>query len=421
MVKSGLGRIVSLSLLLPLAVACGDGATSGSGTSSGENPFGALIAEAPEGAAFYIPPAPVPGELGDVIWAREAGSVPGGKLYVVLYRSETLRGEPIGVSGWIGVPDGDAPEGGRPIMTWGHGTRGVADQCSPTIQDDPVSLDMPLLEALLARGIVVSASDYEGLGTPGLHPYVIGESEARSMLDAARAAQRFKPAAGNSTLIIAGHSQGGHAMAFANERAADYAPEFNVVGAVGSGAGVVEGEPFIPILLNGNLRGIMVLAMASQQAAYGADIAPPTRLLTELGVREMPNVEDGCWNHILSYFQQFTTEELFRPDWDLTFTNGENPNFINSAGNRPGAAPIFLVHGTEDTTIPAGFIPPYIEKTCSQGDTVDVRWYEGYGHRALYDPSSGAADAVLTWIDARLAGEAASSVCGNIPPIPGTE
>ena len=74
---------------------------------------------------------------------------------------------------------------------------------------------------------------------------------------------------------------GGHAMAFANERAEDYAPEFDVIGAVGSGAGVVDGEPFVPVLLGSSLRGIMVVAMIAQQEAYGPDIAPPTRLLTE--------------------------------------------------------------------------------------------------------------------------------------------
>lgn len=162
----------------------------------------------------------------------------------------------------------------------------------------------------------------------------------------------------------------------------------------------------------------MVIAMGAQQAAYGADIAPPTRLLTDFGVSQLGALEDGCWSDILAHYGQLTREELFRDDYGLTFTNGENPNFINSAGNRPGAAPVFLVHGAEDTTIPAAFIPPYMEKVCTQGNDVDVRFYAGYGHRAMYDPSSGAADAVLGWIDDRLAGRAVPSACGAIPSAP---
>ena len=37
---------------------------------------------------------------------------------------------------------------------------------------------MPELARLLARGWVVVATDYPGLGTPGPHPYLVGQSEA---------------------------------------------------------------------------------------------------------------------------------------------------------------------------------------------------------------------------------------------------
>ena len=47
-----------------------------------------------------------------------------------------------------------------------------------------------MVQTLLDAGYVVAATDYEGLGTPGLHPFLVGESEGRSVLDAARAAHR---------------------------------------------------------------------------------------------------------------------------------------------------------------------------------------------------------------------------------------
>ena len=41
---------------------------------------------------------------------------------------------------------------------------------------------------LIVQGVVVAATDYEGLGTPGPHPYIVGASEGHSVLDAAVAA-----------------------------------------------------------------------------------------------------------------------------------------------------------------------------------------------------------------------------------------
>jgi len=51
---------------------------------------------------------------------------------------------------------------------------------------------------MLARGYVVVATDYEGLGDPGVHPYLVGVSEAYAVLDSVRAAssrQRMPPIA----------------------------------------------------------------------------------------------------------------------------------------------------------------------------------------------------------------------------------
>ena len=40
-----------------------------------ENPWGALIHPAPEGDDFWIPPNPIPGKPGDIIWARYEGDL----------------------------------------------------------------------------------------------------------------------------------------------------------------------------------------------------------------------------------------------------------------------------------------------------------------------------------------------------------
>ena len=92
------------------------------------------------------------------------------------------------------------------VVTWAAGRAGLADLCAPSKQPDiasgtsgagigyPRAL-IPMLQTFLDAGYVVAATDYEGLGTPGLHPLLVGESEGRGVLDAARAARGVKPAA----------------------------------------------------------------------------------------------------------------------------------------------------------------------------------------------------------------------------------
>src|SRR4029079_13844509 len=92
----------------------------------------------------------------------------------------------------------------------------------------------------VGEGWTFVATDYEGLGTPGVHPYLVGLSEARGVLDIVRSAQQL-PTSGvsaDSPVMIFGHSQGGGAALFAAEQAATWAPELHVVGtAAGAPAG----------------------------------------------------------------------------------------------------------------------------------------------------------------------------------------
>ena len=137
----------------------------------------------PAGAAFYTPPSPIPGKRhGDLIWSR-------GKL--VLFRSNAVSGAPIAVSGTVALPKGKAPKGGWPVITWAHGTTGIADQCAPSRLNVPAT--SPLQDRWLKAGYAVVNTDYEGLGTPGVHPYLIGTSEGRGVLDIVRAAQQLYP------------------------------------------------------------------------------------------------------------------------------------------------------------------------------------------------------------------------------------
>src|SRR5262249_6340606 len=97
----------------------------------------AEIASGPAGDAFYTPPSPLPnGARGSVIWARPLEGTmalpSAAKNTLVLYRSTDALGKIVAVSGTISIPSSKAPRGGWPVITWTHGTTGLAPACAPS-------------------------------------------------------------------------------------------------------------------------------------------------------------------------------------------------------------------------------------------------------------------------------------------------
>jgi pimeloyl-ACP methyl ester carboxylesterase len=76
---------------------------------------------------------------------------------------------------------------------------------------------------------VIVATDYVGLGTAGPHPYLIGQGEARSVLDSVRAARQMPQLSLQPATVVWGHSQGGHAALWAGALAPSYAPDVHVL------------------------------------------------------------------------------------------------------------------------------------------------------------------------------------------------
>ena len=147
--------------------------------------------------AFYrAPPSAVAGPPGTLVRQEVIDGAPeGATTYRVLYRSTGLDDKPILVSGVVIVPPGDPPPGGRPIIAWAHPTSGVVPPCAPSLA---IFLFEQIqgLRSFVRDGYVVAATDYPGLGTPGPHPYLVGTSEARAVIDSVRVAAQLPGAGG---------------------------------------------------------------------------------------------------------------------------------------------------------------------------------------------------------------------------------
>lgn len=345
-----------------------------------------------------------PGEPGDLIALQPVESELPGTVLRVLYHSESLAGDDIAVSGLIAVPAGEPPAAGRDVLSWAHGTTGIADECAPSKGD--VGRGLSLAGPFLERGMVVAATDYEGLGTPGRHPYLVGESEGRGVLDIVRAARQLDEAAASDRVVIWGHSQGGQAALFADQIAPEWAPELDVVGTV---AGAPPSQ--LPLMADAVGRGpfgfFLAMAVAGWAAAYPD--ADPADVLTPLGLERLALVDEGCAASLAARWSQAPGEELVRPDaadpgagpWRELFT-------ANDPGQRAGEGPVLIVHGADDELIPVGSSALLADQLCRLGQAVDRRVYEGATHGSVVAASQ--AD-VLEWIDARLAGGPVTSTC----------
>jgi hypothetical protein len=243
-----------------------------------------------EGSDFYAVPDPLPsGQPGSLIYVEEISNTFEGRVYRVLYHSRSVvDNEDVAVSGTIWVPVTPVPEGGYPIVSFGHGNDGSADMCANSRPDDPSQIWYWVeMFRLVADGYVVAYTDYEGLGTPGPFLFAINESSARSILDAARAAQDLLGPAASNHVIIHGHSLGALASLATGERAAGYAPDLLVHGVV-----ALEGGTPITRLDPSGSSSVLMQAATSFPAVYPGVRAAD--ILSTAAVRDLHLVEEDC-------------------------------------------------------------------------------------------------------------------------------
>lgn len=356
----------------------------------------------PEGDLYSLASSIAPGDPGELI-ATQRVEVRGVDATVlrVLYHSRSVQGEDIAVSGLLVAPPGPPPAGGRDILSFAHGTTGIADRCAPSL--DPTAAGLLLAGPLLERGLVVAATDYEGLGTPGRHPYLVGESEGRGVLDIARAARHLGEEIGASNrVVIWGHSQGGHAALFANQIAPEWAPELEIVGTV-AGAPPSQLSELGVGVRDGPFQHYVALVVAGWAAAYPD--ADPAAVLTDTGVELLDAVDETC--ALDDVFGAIASEDLVERD-PMSVEPWASLLDANEPGQVAGPSPVLIVHGEADELIPVNSSQRLLDRMCAVGQLVERRTYPDQGHGGVVVASLAE---VLAWTDSRLAGEPAPTSC----------
>ena len=347
------------------------------------------VKQGPGGLAFYKPPKKTPKQHGRLIWTGKAtGVVPlksAGWTKKVLYTSTTPLGKRTAVSGSVSVPKGKAPKGGWPMITYGHGTTGIADKCAPSrnTANGPATSYISYTDAeqnaWLKAGYAVARTDYQGLGTPGVHPFLIGKASGRSMLDIVRAARDLDPKI-SKKFLIAGHSQGGHAALFAAGEATKWVPDLKL-------RGTVAYAPASQLRTQaGALPGLTTPSSLTALAALivkGAQQVDPDinslQLLSDPVLAFFPQTETECLSRLAEddNLGGIAPSELIREGADteplFDLLDEQNPDVTT-------AAPILLAQGAEDETTFPVLTDMLNKQLLAAGDSVDYIKYPGVDH-----------------------------------------
>src|ERR1700744_5290661 len=370
---------------------------------------GAALAQ----TSFYdAPRSSLAGQPGTIVRQERIDGAPlDAAAYRTLYRSTGLKGEPIFVSGVIVVPQGGPRAGGRPIVAWAHPTSGVTPRCAPSLA---IFLFQQIqgLRSFVERGYVVAATDYPGLGTPQTHPYLVGDSEARAVIDIVRAASTMPGAGGGKRFVVWGHSQGGQASLFTGMIAKTYAPELTLLG-VAAAAPATD----LVALMNDDIssiggKNITAMTLWSWHRVYDAP------LNNIVDPRAMPTIDQLTRECIESPFDLAARQRTEQP-LEQHFLTVQEPADIepwhsllekNTPGPLPADIPVFLAQGTTDQIIRPQVTEDYMKKLCSAGSKVEMMLMPDTGHGRAAQASTAA---VVRWISDRFAGETPPNDCSN--------
>src|SRR4051794_4669735 len=361
----------------------------------------AKVRKGPAGTAFYTPPSHLSGKShGGLIWARRltgAAALRGGSANkLLLYRSRSANGKTAAVSGTLTLPKGHAPKGGWPVITYAHGTTGIADVCAPSRDSASNAAHglnayaYPLLRRWVKAGYAVVRTDYAGLGTPGVHPFLNGHAEGYSVLDAVRAARKLDKRIGRR-VVIAGHSQGGQSALWAASLARRWTPELKLRGTLALAPVSHLGEQ---AALLRSLKSPGALSGFAAMILRGLDVARPALgVSSDLSARAAalyPQTLTECLPHLQSAdsFGGMAPADIVRSDADLTpivkaLSVEDDPEDLKVPTS------VRIQQGTADATVFQTFTDQLADSYHERGVRLVYKTYQGVSHGgAVTDPTS---------------------------------
>jgi pimeloyl-ACP methyl ester carboxylesterase len=313
--------------------------------------------------------------------------VGGADRRVVIYHSTNVTGRDIAVSGVVFVPPGPAPRDGWPVVSWAHGTTGMADRCAPSETPNLYYNEYAqVARTFVAAGYAVAATDYPGLGTPGVHSYLIGVDEGNSVVDIVAAAHHLVAHLA-PTWFAVGHSQGGQAVLFST-RAAGRAPGLRLGGAIAI-APASALDLILPAVIDGGDRADLSYAVYSLIGLSAVD--PEINLSSVLGPAgqtRLPLILDGaCLEQADASFGGVSPSDIFRIDAQQQLRLNAELGRDDNPDSTPTVGPVLVIQGATDQDVPPAVTQLMVQHLQQLGADVTERLYPGRNHDEVVGPS----------------------------------
>jgi pimeloyl-ACP methyl ester carboxylesterase len=260
---------------------------------------------------------------------------------------------------------------------------------------------------------VVAATDYPGLGTAGPHPYLVGVSEARAVLDSVRVASTLPGAGGGKRFVVWGHSQGGQAALFSGLIAKSYAPELTLLGVAAAAPATDLAALMTDDIGTSGGKNITAMTLWSWQRVFGA---PMDKVVD---ARAMPAINRLAGECIEGPFDLIVRQRTERP-LEQYFLTVKGPAEIEPwrsllANNTPGAlpadVPVFLAQGDKDAIVRPEVTRSYAAGLCRGGSKVEMLTMPDIGHGRAAQASTLSA---VGWMTDRFAGANPPDNCAGL-------
>ena len=325
----------------------------------------------------------------------------------VLYRSTSgIDGSPTEVSGSVFVPAGQPPKGGWPVVAFAHGTTGIGPECGPSLTPN-LSGSIGLVAGYVQLGFAVTVADYQGLGAPGVHPYLDSKTAAFNVIDSVRALRAVSKNVSTKWAVL-GASQGGAAAWAANEQTTTYASDLKLVGAVA----------LAPLAdLTGLAEAAATKTLTPDQVGVyvwmlmGVEGTRPDFPIDEY----RHGTAKAKWDALRGCLGEASVERIrvlyeLTPD-DLVPATPEATERLTkifqsmALPQQRGAAPMLIIYGGSDTYVDTEWTRNAIAQACALGTQIATVFQPDRGHLDLK------VDEFAGWLMARMEGFPAPDTC----------
>ena len=366
-------------------------------------------------SGFYTPDAVLPEAPGVFIRHEPLNEVQSLAMAAenirLLYSStEGLHGEDINaVSGALYLPEGQPPEEGWPVLVWSHGTVGIGDICAPSYAGRG-RRDRTYLNPWLEKGYAIAASDYQGLGTPGSHPYLDTRTMAYNNLDLIRAL-RSVPFPLSQKIVIAGQSQGASGAMATAAYAKGYADDAKFQGIIMTGIPYFSRKVIWSLRKNSDPDAVDAnVALSLYMLTLTEQLNPKFNLdsiisedakavVSKIGSTCVFDFIDATKKAGLSSRKTFTKSTIYK--YLKAMSRMQFPTLKIDV-------PVFTGTGTTDKITPLNMQQAFIKDACKAGSVLNINTYEGANHNQGLLQST---EAAMAFAQAVFNGEEIDNTC----------